>query len=157
MTAPPPGPHQHGARAAGPVDWDAEEERAETRPAGTTADRGRWWLGGLALLLLTAATVWFGLWVTGDRVSYVDTGHDIVSAELVEIRFDLRRDPARTAVCQLEAQDIRHNVVGRTRVEVGPAESSPSRHVAAVRTASMAVTGYVDSCWYAGEAAPGQR
>jgi hypothetical protein len=106
---------------------------------------------------MVALAVWFGIAATAGRVHWVFTGHDIVSATQVDVRFDLRRDPSRAVVCRLEAQDGSHTVVGRTEVEVGPTDASPSRHVATVQTATEAVTGYVDVCWYADEAPPGER
>lgn len=159
MTIPPPRPDDRGPGPSRSVDWDAEEEAAEARrgPGAGRARRRWWWIGGTAVVGMTAVAVWFGLAATVGRVSWVDTGHDIVSAELVEVRFDVRRDPSRAVVCELEAQDLTRTVVGRARVDVGPTGSSPSRHVAPVRTAAPAVTAYVERCWYADEAPPGER
>ncbi len=64
------------------------------------------------------------------------------------MRFDLSRDPARAVQCVLEAQDESHFVVGQRTTVVQPGEASQSRHVATVRTAGPAVTGYVESCDY---------
>lgn len=150
-------PHPRPAPSA-LAGWDAEEESAEA--TGRTAPgRGRlwWWVGGVAVAAMTAAAVWFGVAATSGRVHWVFTGHDIVSATQVDVRFDLRRDPSRPVVCRLEAQDASHTVVGRTQVEIGASPGSPSRHVATVATATEAVTGYVDGCWYADEAPPGER
>ena len=154
----------HGATAPDPAGVEAEEESQGTwggAPGGPGL-RGRsrrlwWWVGGLAVAAMSALAVWFGISATSGHVNWVDTGHAIVSDTRVDVRFDLRRDPARAVVCRLEAQDISHTVVGRTQVEVGPAPASPSRHVLPVQTATRAVTGYVDTCWYADEAPPAQR
>lgn len=141
-----------------PVDWDAEEEAAERtgRHAGPDADpaaRRRWWtIGVVAVVLMSALAVWFGISATSGRVHWVDTGFQIVSDRQVDVRFDLRRDPSRAVDCQLEAQDYSHAVVGRTQVTVPPSASSPSRQVMSVETATEAVTGYVSECWYADEA-----
>ena len=138
------------------VDWDAEEESAEARRGPARLDgrsRRRWWaVGSVAVVVMTALAVWFGIEATTGRVHWVDTGHQIVSGTQVDVRFDLRRDPSREVVCRLEAQAASHTVVGRTEVTVGPSASSPSRHVESVRTAAPAITGYVSECWYADEA-----
>lgn len=140
------------------VDWDAEEEaaeRADRRPATGTdpAARRRWWtIGVVAVVLMSALAVWFGISATSGRVHWVDTGYQVVSDRQVDVRFDLRRDPDRAVECELEAQDFSHTVVGRTLVTVPPSDSSPSRHVMSVETATAAVTGYVSECWYADQA-----
>lgn len=156
----PPRPGEGAAAHDDPVDWDAEEEAADraalggrrggaTRPAG--ARRGWWVFGTVAVILMSAMAVWFGIEATTGRVHWVDTGYEVVSERQVDVRFDLRRDPDRAVVCELEAQNYGHTVVGRTEVTVGPSDSSPSRHVESVETAAAAVTGYVTECWYADE------
>ena len=160
-SAPPPDPASPRPSGASPdpgtesaVDWDAEEEAAEARqgPRRSDARTRRWWVvGTVAVVLMTAAAVWFGVSSVTGRVHWVGTGHEVVSGTQVDVRFDLRRDPSRAVQCRLEAQDASHAVVGRADVTVGPAESSPSRHVESVRTAAPAITGYVVECWYEGE------
>ncbi len=155
-----PGPDD-AATPTGEPDWDAEEaaaERAALRGGGTdVAARRRWWaVGTVAVLVMSGLAVWFGISATTGRVHWVDTGYEVVSDRQVDVRFDLRRDPDRAVVCELEAQDFSHTVVGRTEVTVGPSGSSPSRHVRSVETATPAVTGYVTECWYADEG-PGDR
>jgi hypothetical protein len=135
------------------VDWDAEEEATESRRRAADPSARRWWvIGTVAVTVATLLAVWWGLSATVGRVHWVYTGHVVVSDQAVDVRFDLRRDPAREVVCRLEAQDGGHQVVGRTEVSIGPVADSPSRHVEQVRTASPAITGYVDQCWYADEA-----
>ncbi len=140
-----------------PVDWDAEEEAAEradgwSRPRTDPAVRRRWWtIGVVAVVLMSALAVWFGISATAGRVHWVDTGYQVVSDRQVDVRFDLRRDPSRAVDCELEAQDFSHTVVGRTTVTVPPSDSSPSRHGMSVETATGAITGYVSECWYADE------
>jgi hypothetical protein len=138
------------------VDRDAEEESAEAGRGPSRLDertRRRWWVvGTVAVVLMSAVAVWFGVEATTGRVHWTNTGHVIVSGSQVDVRFDLRREPSREVTCRLEAQDASHAVVGRADVTVGPAQASPSRHVESVRTAAPAITGYVSQCWYADEA-----
>lgn len=165
MTTPPAhpdGPHPAPAAqpdavadTAAPRPWDEEEAAADhwAPPRGGARTARRWWAIGLvAVLLMSGLAAWFGFSATAGRVHWVYTGHQVVSDSQVDIRFDVRRDPDRAVRCQLEAQDGSHTVVGRTTVDVAPAESSPSRHVDSVQTASRAITGYVVECWYADEA-----
>ena len=116
--------------------------------ASTTRTR-RWWLvGALGVCAMTAVAVWFGVAAASGKVNWVNTGFDVVADNEVDVRFDLHRDPDRAVRCVIEAQDEQHFVVGRTTRRVAASSDSPSRHVAAVRTAAPAVTGYVDSCEY---------
>lgn len=139
---------------------DAEEESAEAlRGPGRLDERARrrWWVvGTVAVVVMSATAVWFGVEATTGRVHWTDTGHQIVSGSQVDVRFDLRRDPAREVTCRLEAQDASHAVVGRTDVAVPPSTASPTRHVESVLTAAPAVTGYVTQCWYADEEPRGE-
>ena len=135
------------------TDWDALEEAAETTPSRGSR---RWWLiGTAAVVVMSALAIWWGAAATLGRVHWVDTGHEVLSDTQVDVRFDLRRDPDRAVVCRLEAQADSHLIVGRTEVEVPAGGTSPSRHVESVRTASPAITGYVDECWYADESPRG--
>jgi hypothetical protein len=97
---------------------------------------------------MSAVAVWFGTAAATGKVNWVNTGFEVVADNKVDVRFDLHRDPDRPVRCVLEAQDEQHFVVGRTETRVAAEPSSPSRHVASVRTAAPAVTGYVDSCDY---------
>lgn len=121
-----------------------------TRPGRSVAT---WWLVGLVgVVSMSAVAVWFGISATTGRVSWVNTGFEVMADDRVDIRFDLRRDPARAVVCVLEALDERHAVVGSSETTVESSESSPSRHIATLRTAGPAVTGYVDTCRYRDQA-----
>lgn len=114
------------------------------------ASRRTWWiLGGLGVAVGTALAIWFGVAATAGKVHWYNAGFEIVSDEQVDVRFDVRRDPTRTVVCDLHALDGNHGRVGTGQVTVPPAETSPTRHVEPLRTISRAVTGYVDSCSYA--------
>ncbi|WP_153397924.1 DUF4307 domain-containing protein [Ornithinicoccus halotolerans] len=119
----------------------------------TDARRRRtWWVvGTLGVLTMTAVIVWFAVAATSGKVHWTNTGFLVDSEEQVTVRFDLVRDPGRAVVCELHALDENKTRIGTAQVEVGPVESSPSRHTAPVRTVTRATTGYVDFCWYADE------
>lgn len=161
MTTPPPTGQHPGIdpvagqtdRHTGPViDWDAEEEAAETARTSSPSTR-RWWVfGGVAVVVMVVMAVVWGLSATMGRVGWTYTGHDLVSDQRVDVRVDLTRDPDRAVTCQIRAMDERGAVVGRADVQVEPSASSPSRHVLSVRTAAPAQTGYVEACWYSDEA-----
>ncbi len=124
---------------------------APTRgPAGDEQRRRRfWWVfGTLGVLAMSAVAIWFGI-AASAGVSWTNTGYVVVDEQQVQVRFDLVRDPSRAVSCVLEAQDERHAVVGATTVVVPAEASSPSRHIETVRTATLSVTGYVDTCEYA--------
>jgi hypothetical protein len=130
------------------------QAQTERRPVS----RRTWWLVGIVgVLAMSAVAVWFGLSATSGRVHWVNTGHSIGTDTEALVRFDLIREPDRSVTCQLLALDERHAPVGSTEVEVGAADSSPSRHVEPVRTVTRAVTAYVERCWYTDEGAPPAR
>ena len=119
-------------------------------PAPIRVSKRTWWVVGTAgVAVMTALAIWFGIAGTAGKVHWYNSGFDIVSDEQIDVRFDLRRDPSRTVVCDLHALDTHHARVGTGKVTVGPADSSPSRHVETLRTVARATTGYVDSCTYA--------
>lgn len=156
MTTPPPAGQHPGSDpsdqpGAPVIDWDAEEAAAES--AGPRSPQARrWWvLGGLGVAVMVVLAVVWGLSATVGRVGWTYTGHDLVSHERVDVRVDLTRDPDRAVTCRIQARDERGAVVGRADVQIGPSESSPSRHVLSVRSAAPARTGYVDACWYSDE------
>lgn len=150
MTTPPE--HPADARAAHDpdpvVDWDAEEEAAEARERARRGSR-RWWvIGVLACLVMAGIAVWWGISATAGRVLWEDAGHEVVSDSRIDVRYDVSRDPDREVVCRIVARDLRGAAVGRAEVTLPPETASRARHVSAVRTASRAVTGAVEECWY---------
>lgn len=143
-STPPPGDRAGDA----PIDWDAEEASVEE---ALRSDRGsrRWWIiGTVAVLVGTLIAVIWGLSATMGRVGWTDAGHQLVSDTEVDVRFDVQRDPTREVTCRLEAMDETNAVVGRVEVSIAATEESPSRHVVRVETASPAITGWVEECWY---------
>ncbi len=111
----------------------------------------RWWVVGVVgVSVMTALAIWFGVASAVGKVNWTNTGFEVTSNTEVQVRFDLSRDPSRAVQCVLEAQDESHFVVGQTTTVVPAGEASRSRHVAVVRTAGPAVTGYVETCDYVG-------
>ncbi len=109
----------------------------------------RWWVVGIVgVLAMSTLAVWWGLSATIGRVHWVNTGHEVVSDELVQVRFDLHRPVGRDVTCVLRAQDQYHATVGRTEVEVPAADVEGTRQVGEVRTSTRALTGFVDTCRY---------
>ncbi|MGC1208635.1 MAG: DUF4307 domain-containing protein [Ornithinimicrobium sp.] len=119
-----------------------------TQTLAPTTNR-RWWVVGIVgVCAMSALAIWFGVASATGKVNWTNTGFEVTSSEEVQVRFDLIRDPTRAVECVLEAQDESHFVVGQTSTIVEPGDASRSRHVAAVRTAGPAVTGYVERCDY---------
>lgn len=133
------------------IDIDREEEEAERTSTGSR----RWWaLGVAAVLAMTAFVVVLYLPSGNDRVSWNEAGFLVRADSLVEIRFDVTRDPSRAVTCRLEALDGGKLLVGSAEVQVPPGEDGTSRHVSELRTVARATTGYVDECWYTDEGPP---
>ncbi|WP_256838376.1 DUF4307 domain-containing protein [Ornithinimicrobium faecis] len=122
-----------------------------TSPTSPTRTSNRtWWIvGTIGVAAMTALAIWFGIAATSGKVHWVNTGFDVISDEQIDIRFDLRRDSSQAVVCDLHALDEHHGRVGTGQVTVPPTDQSPSRHIEPLRTASRAVSGYVDTCTYA--------
>lgn len=116
-----------------------------------TSTRTWWIVGTIGVLLMSAVAIWFGIASTVGRVHWSDAGFEVVADDRVDVRFDLTRDPDRSVVCLLQAQDERYAVVGSVETTIGPVASSPSRHIGTVRTAGPAVAGHVEHCRYADE------
>lgn len=131
---------------------DREEEAAETATA--RGSRTWWVLGIAAVLAMTAAVVYLYLPAPEDRLSWSHAGFAVQDDSLVEVRFDVTRDPDRAVTCRLEALDAGRLLIGSTEVEIEPGQDGTSRHLADLRTVARATTGYVEECWYTDGGAP---
>ena len=114
------------------------------RPAPGT---GRWWVVGvIGCGLGVALAVWLGLANSVGRVTFIDTGYQVIDDRSVRVEFDVHRPAGRAVDCRVQALDKTFGVVGAVDVAV---PASPERSVhreVVVRTTSRAVTGVVHSC-----------
>ena len=114
------------------------------RPAEGT---GKWWALGIAFTLAFAG--WLGYReysVAGQRVTAQTLGFQVVDARTVSIDFEVSKPPEVTVVCTLQAEDIRHAVVGSTTATIPPADQRSTRHEATIRTTTQAVAALVHDC-----------
>jgi hypothetical protein len=100
--------------------------------------------------LLAAAglawVVWAGLGQADADVRWTDLGFRIVDDSRVTVTYNVGKDPAATAVCELRALDRTKSTVGIARVTIGPAPERVTRRTDEVRTSALAVTGIVQDC-----------
>ena len=103
-------------------------------------------LGGLTVAAsLGAAVVLFQRYGDPD-VQSGTRGYVVESDALVQVEFEVAKDPAATALCTVRAQDRTGAEAGLALVRVGPA---PARRVVVVHplpTTSRAITGEVTGC-----------
>lgn len=102
---------------------------------------------GVALAAGVAVAAWFAVeQQRQDPVSFTDVGFSIVSAEQVDVTFDVSMPPGMRATCTLVALNPSYAQVGALQVQVGPNEDRTARYTAEVRTTERATTGVVDDC-----------
>jgi hypothetical protein len=105
-----------------------------------------------------AAGICFLAWVStsaaADSVGFKDIGYHAPDATVVEIDFQVTKNPETAAKCAVKALDAKFAVVGWKVVDVGPnapdAGTDGGRttvHRVAVRAESQSVSAVVDSCW----------
>ncbi|MGB8382943.1 MAG: DUF4307 domain-containing protein [Dermatophilaceae bacterium] len=114
------------------------------RPAKGT---GKWW--ALGILVTLAFAGWLAVReysVAGQRVTAQTLGFQVVDARTVTIDFEVSKPPEVTVVCTLQAQDIRHAVVGSATMTVPPADQRSTQHQATIRTTTAAVAALVHDC-----------
>lgn len=117
---------------------------AVPKPAPGT---GKWWVLGIAVTLAFAG--WLGyreLSVAGQRVTAQTLGFEVVDARSTQIRFEVSKPPEVAVVCTVQAQDIRHAVVGSATVDIPPSAERVTQHEATIRTTTPAVAALVHSC-----------
>ncbi|MGV1009159.1 MAG: DUF4307 domain-containing protein [Dermatophilaceae bacterium] len=108
---------------------------------------GKWWAIGIVVTL--AFVGWLGyreLSVAGQRVTAQTLGFQVVDDRTVTIDFEVSKPPEVTVVCTLQAQDIRHAVVGSATETVAPADQRSTQHKASIRTTTAAVAALVHDC-----------
>jgi hypothetical protein len=119
-------------------------------PSSSGPSRRAWLLGGLGITAGVALAVWFGLSASLGHVTWQDIGATVVNDRVVEVDYQVHREPGRAVVCTLEAQDLRHARVGTTQDRIPASPEQDVRRAARVPTTTRAVTGAVVSCEYAG-------
>jgi Domain of unknown function (DUF4307) len=114
------------------------------RPAPGT---GKWWALGVAGCAAgVAVAVWLGLSMSVGKVTWTDTGFQVLDDRTVEVEFDVHRPDGQAVTCVVRALDKGFGTVGTAEVAI-PASGERSVHrKVTVRTTTRAVTGLVRSC-----------
>lgn len=107
--------------------------------------------GIIALIISILVVLWFTISATKDSLDYADVGFSMKNEQEASVRFKLTKDPAREAVCTLDALSDTYATVGYTTVLVPKSTDSTLYYEADVRTDSPATTVVVDTCWYPDE------
>jgi predicted hotdog family 3-hydroxylacyl-ACP dehydratase len=137
------GSHRPAAHPGGDDPW---EEGDDVRPRPKLSVGAR-----IAVVLALAAGVAIAAWFTivdtqRDPVTFVDVGFSVVSAEEVDVTFDVSMPPGTEAVCTVTALSKNFAEVGAVDVEVGPDAARTTRHTVTIATTELATTGVVDHC-----------
>ncbi|MGA8978763.1 MAG: DUF4307 domain-containing protein [Pedococcus sp.] len=108
---------------------------------------GRWWvIGTLGCTIGVALAVWLGLANSVGRITFIDTGYEVVDQRSVRVEFDVHRPAGEAVTCRLQALDATFGVVGVLDVQIPASQERSVHREAVVRTTSRAVTGVVDTC-----------
>ena len=90
--------------------------------------------------------LWIALHAATPAVSADLIGYEVRDDGAVEVRIEVRRDPAQTVRCLLRAQDIDNATVGRLALDV-PTGGKPTVALAAViPTTRLAINGELEEC-----------
>ena len=114
-------------------------------PAPTSPSRRRLWIWGFAVVGL-AVTVWIGLNVAGQPVSWKDVGFHVQGPQATDVTFEVTKPKDATVTCQVKALSESYAEVGVRSVVVGPSDDASQRVTATVQTTELAVSGTVDRC-----------
>ncbi|NYE96523.1 hypothetical protein FHU41_002773 [Psychromicrobium silvestre] len=127
------------------------------RPQSKLGRRGKIWLIAVAAVLIITFVSWltFGNGPTADSKL---VGFTVVNATETTVNFQVSKDPASTAQCELQALDNSFAVVGWKVVTVGPNGSDQGTEGGRTTvqkvdllTDTLAVSADVDSCWIVNE------
>ena len=114
-------------------------------PSARSARRGR--IGIIAAGILgVALTIWVGLNMAGQPVTWKDVGFHVEGPRSVDVTFEVTKPKESTVTCRVTALSESYAEVGVRTVEVGPADEASRRVTVTVQTVELAVTGIVDSC-----------
>lgn len=98
-------------------------------------------------VVLVAWVIWAGLSGEAATLETRDLGHEIVSNELVEVRFELTVAPGTAVQCAVEALNEGYSVVGWKTLDVPAGAQRTRQFTETVRTSELAVTGLIYRCW----------
>ena len=94
--------------------------------------------------------LWMALHAATPTVSAVLLGYEVRDSSAVEVRIEVRRDPAQAVRCLLRAQDIDNVTVGRLDLEVPPSADRTVALAVVVPTTRLATNGELEECTAAG-------
>jgi uncharacterized membrane protein len=126
------------------VPSEEPDVMAMPRPSPGT---GKWWaIGVIGCSLAVAFIVWFGITTTANQMSATTISYHVVDERSVTVDFDVHRRPGTALVCEVRALAQNFGVVGSVRVPIPASTQTTTSHSVTVKTASLAVTGVVESC-----------
>ncbi len=112
-----------------------------------TPGTGKWWLLGIAFALaFTTWASWRVLSVADQAMDVTTTGFQVLDDRTMTVTFQITKPPEVTAICTIQAQDLRKNVVGSTTITVPAGTARVSDQTATVRTTTQAFAGLVHDC-----------
>ena len=133
------------------AEWDvlADEEAADlaARPRLPRGRVLRWWLVGVAFLVVAAAVAsWRVLSVADEQVTATVVGFKVVDERTTTISFDVTKPPSVTVVCTVHAQNLKKALVGSAQVTVPPSTERTTNQQVAIKTTTGAVAALVQDC-----------
>ncbi|HRW18141.1 MAG TPA: DUF4307 domain-containing protein [Dermatophilaceae bacterium] len=114
------------------------------RPAPGT---GKWWALGVAFTLAVIGLAsWQVFVVQADRITVTTRTFSIVDPRTATISFVVHKPPTTAAVCTVQAQDLRKNVVGSVQIDAPAAAERDVWLDATVKTTTEAYAVLVHDC-----------
>ncbi|WP_285727416.1 DUF4307 domain-containing protein [Psychromicrobium xiongbiense] len=110
--------------------------------------RNRWILLGIAAVLALSFVAWLALG-RGPGADVKVVSFNVTDATQTRVDFQVTKDAASTAKCEVQALDQGHGIVGWQIITVPPSTTGQSMTSlsALVATDSLAVSVNVDTCW----------
>jgi hypothetical protein len=103
---------------------------------------------GLGIVIVFGAwAIWVGLFQPTADIDYDDIGNSAVSANQIEVKWQLSVDPGKSTSCAVQALDANFGIVGWKIVDLPPSSDRSRTFSAIVRTAQPAVSGLIYQCW----------
>lgn len=119
----------------------------DARGFSPTRNSRRWLaIGALLAVPVLALIVWLGVGMSKDAIDDAVVGYRVDSDSQVTVTWRAEHPDDKVVVCTVQAQDVRHGVVGSV-VETIPAGSgTTTTRTTVVRTTARAVSGNVKEC-----------